>query len=143
MRRFQFKLQILLKHRKNIEDQKKRIFARVNRQLIEQESNLRKLENEYFDCREKVYNDPFIMRQNVYYTDKLKNDIRRQINVIKNTRTVLEQRRKEMVKASGDRRAMEIIREKRYKEFKTAAMRREQKLLDEICTQQYLAVHEN
>jgi len=143
MKRFRFKLETLHKHRKNIEQEKKRIFGRVNQRLVSQQSKLQNLYREYENRQEKslVSEDsrsPLLLINYTQYMSKLKHDIRTQLMDVRKTMELLEKKRRDMIKAIADRRAIEVIREKRYQEYKKMADRANTRLLDDICTQLYI-----
>ncbi len=142
MRRFRFSLASLLKHRESLERDRKRELAKVGRELLELEQTLARLEREYLAAQKRfvIKNEAqsaLLAGYYVFYMQRLRRDMAMQEQVIKETQVRFESKRLDMVKAVTDRRALEIIRERRFQEYHLKAKREEHKRTDEIGLQQF------
>jgi flagellar FliJ protein len=138
MKRFRFKLDVLLEIRKRREEKVKLELAEQNREILKQQEKLNKLHLEL----KTLQSEELIRRQNessvlslsysVAYRFKLKKDmltIGKQIDEIQeNTYRI----RKKLISATKDRKAVEILKEQQKTEWLKKFRTREQGFIDDI-----------
>lgn len=138
MKKFAFRLQSVLNYREKIEHQRHLVFARVLQVVQTQERelvDLYRLTSEAIEeLREQVAEkvDVAALRQERLY---LASVTRRIAEAIKRLRTVeneLEHARRRLIDARRDRRALELLHQRRGDEYEYEANRQMQMELDEI-----------
>lgn len=144
MKRFQFKLQVLLDLKTRIEDEKKRELADVNAHLLGAQRILKDIEDEWYRLQEEEVKrrregcSAQAMGQAVAYRLRLQDTAIRQELEIQRIRAQQETKRQALVKATQEKKALENLRERRYEEWKTKVKREEMKMVDDICQIQYV-----
>ena len=147
MKRFTFKLAALLELRKEHEERIKLRLAGKNREIIAATGEL----NVYYgDLKElqasektrRAGNEPvLLLRYSVAYRYKLKNDILRTGRRIDDLRAEATGIQRNLLEATKARRALELIRDRQFAAWKKEQRRREQKFIDDVAQQQYIASH--
>ena len=138
MKKFHFKLEALEKKRKQIEREKQSDLAKVST-LYNKEENYKSL------CFETI-------KENISYSDNLDYTNEDDMNIIiqisesnfalhnraevhennmNKIKPELIKRQKILAEASKQKRAVEILRERKYKEYKKYVLKEEQKILDD------------
>lgn len=143
MRKFQFRLQTLLKLRQIQEKQAKIALAEATSRLISEKQILLEFEKnleenfELFRQEQKQNIAVDILKMFHTYFDKMKEDITQQRQAI----AIVEQNRLECLQAlqtaMQNRQLVEKFHEKRLDEYSIELLQEEQKLLDEIGLQIY------
>ena len=134
---FNFRLQPVLKYRKLIEEKMISEFADIKRLLDCEKETLKKLERGRMDLifRLKKMGESRLRAGDVSvylsYIKYIKDEENHREEIICKVEKELEDKRTELVGASRKRRILEIIREKKLKEYKLSLISREQKELDE------------
>lgn len=143
MRKFVFRLQTLLDHRKTVEDQKLAELAEVRQEEAREVARLAELNVEVDTACERLKNalDKRAGMAEVTrwdeYVKTLRDDIAVQELTIKTVCERIEQKRQEVVTAMKDRQALESLRDKQQNEFELARARAEQNTLDEMASLRY------
>lgn len=136
---FQFKLQAVLDYRKVLEEKVMLECAEVKRRLDDERNTLQKLRREVSDLLSQLKSkgETRLSAPDVSfylsYINHLKGEERRQGGVVSRIGEELEEKRAELAEAAGKRRILEIMREKRFREYRTDMNNREQKELDETA----------
>jgi flagellar protein FliJ len=141
MKRFIFTLEPLLEIRKRKEDEVKRKLAAKNRQILKAKQEMQVLHDELNDLqvgekkRRLINIDLQSMRYAVIYRNKLKLDMIEKGNQIQGLYQESTAIQKDLTKATQERRAIEIIGERRLAEWKKEAKREEQRFTDDVSQQ--------
>jgi flagellar protein FliJ len=144
MKKFKFTLDPLLEVRKRKEDAVKLEFGRKNREILKANQEMLDLHDELKNLqsgeKERRKNSPDVqsMRLTVVYRNKLKIDLVNKGNVIQQLRREAEAIQKRLTQATKERRAIEIIGEHRFADWKRELLHQEQKLNDDITQQGYI-----
>ncbi len=136
---FHFKLQAVLDYRKLLEEKLMFECAEARRRLDDERETLQRMRREVADLvlqlksrGERRLSAPDVSFY-LSYINHLKGEGRRQEGVVSRIGEKLEKKRMELAEAAGNRRVLEIMREKRFREYKTYVNDREQKELDEAA----------
>ena len=138
MASFKFRLQKVLDYKQQVEDTKKQELFHLMKIFHEEEKVLIKLHElllkKLSEFEEKQQGELDILELLFYsgYISRLNGEIEQQREKLKEIARQITQKREEVIAASKERRIMEKLREKKYKEFMKEESRREQKFLDEI-----------
>lgn len=140
MKKFKFKLQVVLdKRQKELED-KQLEMAKVQALLKEQECELERLinrQNETIDGLEEILSqnksiDLMSIKVHQDYIEKLSDDIRMQHKIIADTEQELEAKQQEVIEALKATKTLEKLKEKQYREFIVEFEFQQQKELEDI-----------
>lgn len=138
-KKFQYKLQSVLRYREMLEGDAKRIFARANQAVEEQKAKERSLQEERLglqdDLREISQGGeiPFSQLVNTLkYIGGLEMGIASVQREAERLRREAEVSRLAFITIRRDRRALEILKEKRYKDYLKEEDRQQQLTLDEL-----------
>ena len=140
-RRFRFNLETVLRYREMQEDQRKREYLEVNRQLNEERLRREDLQRDRGAMQDEIVrgfteHDPFqSVVSNYNQVGRLENAIGESLRREQQLRAELERRRVAMVEARMDTRMMESLKERRREEFNREQEKAEQSLLDELSIQ--------
>ena len=139
MAKFIFKLQPVLGQREQIEREKQVVVGAINRERIALEPELRKfqssIENERDDLRERLGSKQGRFAGVREQALAIRAIDRRAAEVaarLADTFERLGQARGELARASADRRAIELLRERRYAQWQRELLRTEQRELDDV-----------
>jgi flagellar protein FliJ len=145
VKRFVFKLDTLLRVKKNKEDEIKRRLAEKNREAeaVRAEIEAAQAELKEFQRNVKVHRaeggeSVADLRQSVSYRNALKIKLLKAGQALDNVMVAAYGINQELIKAAQERRAVEIIREKRYEEWKKENAAAEQKFIDDLSQQMYV-----
>jgi flagellar protein FliJ len=136
MKRFTFRLQPVLDHRKRIEDQKQLVVAARARSLDEAERELARL-NEEFRKHSMMLRDghkKFETRelQCIYaHLQFLDRCIVAQIRIVAERRVALDRARTDLLEASKEKKIVEKLKERRREGYVLEEQRMEQKEIDD------------
>lgn len=145
MKKFAFKLQGVLEHRLAIEEEKKRAFAEV---LALVEAKQRQLDGIYGLLaaeREQLAGktigelDVEKLLAHRRYVGSLELRLGQLHGELHKRQQLLEIRRKALVEASRDRKALEKLKERQLEQWVVETRRLEQKALDEVALRQFRA----
>lgn len=134
---FNFRLQPVLKHRKQLEERIMLEFADKKRNLACEKETLKKLRRGTADLifRLKKMGESKLSAADasIYlsYISHMKDEENYREKIICQIEKELEEKRTKLVNASRKRRILEIIKEKKLKEYRSSLIIREQKEMDE------------
>lgn len=140
MPRFRFELQAVLDTRKRAEDFCRREVATLELERGELENGIRGRQQSIVDSREETREglvgmiQPDRLRSSANASLAMMRDAQRSVLELAGIHRRLETARGTLREASRDRRAIELVRERRFEAWKTETERREQSALDEIAT---------
>ncbi|MBC03958.1 MAG: flagellar export protein FliJ [Phycisphaerae bacterium] len=140
MARFRFQLQALLDARKRAEDVRRREVAELEGERNRLENDLRRRQASIVNAREEARDGlvgevrPHLLRAAANASMSLMRDAQRSVLELAGLHRRLDAARAVLAEASRDRRAIELVRERRYEAWKMEIERREQSALDEIAT---------
>ncbi len=140
MKRFDFKLDKVLGYRGVIEKQRKRAFAEAQRAIAAQREQIMIIEAELKKqmaelrarCVANVDVKDVAARR--LYTSYLLSALTLANETLRSLRARLEERRRELVEASKQKKVLERVRERRFADYMYEADREEQKFIDELGT---------
>lgn len=144
MKRFQFKLDVLIELRKRAEDDIKLQLGRKNREILTAREKMQLSVNELYNLqateksRRAHVTDAMELRYSVAYRHKLKADILKIGRRVDELSAEAAKIQKDLVNATKDRRAIEIVRERRFREWKKEYDRKEQGFIDDISQQGFI-----
>lgn len=144
MAAFNFRLQRVLHYKQQVEGQKKqelfhllkifheeeKVLHRLNELLLQKLSEFETKQEGDLDILELLFYSSYVARVN--------REIEEQQKKLVELSKRIEKKREEVIVASRERRVLEQLREKKYKEFLREEGRREQKFLDEIGNNAYV-----
>jgi len=138
LKKFQFRLEKVLRYKRQIEDRKKQTLSERNAELNIQKNCLLEL-HEQKGLYQNKYSSLFKGKINVYglvfsarFLDKLNKNILHQSDLVKHSEEKLEKAKLELREAMRDRKKYERIKEKRKLDHEYEMGREEQKEFDEF-----------
>ena len=140
MARFRFQLQALLDARKRVEDVRRREVAELEGERHRLEEDLRRRQSSIVNAREEARDGllgrvrPHLLRAAANASMSLMRDAQRSVLELAGLHRRLEAARAVLSEASKERRAIELVKERRFEAWKLEIERREQATLDEIAT---------
>ena len=144
MKKFKFKLQALLDHRRNKEDKKKEELGNLSRTVQDVRDFMATLKSrcsvsivELKTLQESGMNIEQITRYREFIT-ALKDDTNKQMEKLSLLMKDVENRRKELVSLSKERKIMEKLRDKEFDKFKKAVLKEEKKLIDDLGISRFI-----
>jgi flagellar FliJ protein len=144
MKKFHFKLDPLLELRKRKEDGVKMELAEKNREILDARSEMLSLYDQLTRAQEEELEergrcaDVLRMRATVAYRFKIKHDMLVKGQQIESLSREAGDIQKRLTVAMRDRRAIEMLRESRLRQWKKEAERQEQLFVDGINQQTYV-----
>ncbi len=144
MRRFRFSLEALLEMRKREEEAVKLELARKNQEIYQVQNELNDFENQLQNLQaeqvktREVVTDVLPLKLSVSYRNKLKLDMLNKGRVIYELQMQRGDVRQRLVKATQRKKAIELIREKRYQEWLKENKLREQVFIDDVSQQGFI-----
>lgn len=138
MRRFQFRLETLLKHRKNLEEQKEREFGEAQARVDRAERRLKALEQECYGILTQGRGagsriDVASLLEREQYASALKVQIAEVTQERDAAKILAEEARLVLVKARQDREAVTKLRENALEEYQRETLRLDQEAFDEMA----------
>lgn len=140
MQKFKFALENILKYRQSIEDQEKELLARAMQKVQMEESLAQKLDLEkhthlrsYDVHKSNIVN----MRQQESYLTSLDLRIKNQHKQVDEAKSVSDNIRVKVVKATSNRKILESLKDKHLTGYRQELARAEQKILDEVGISSY------
>ena len=134
---FNFRLQPTLEYRKQVEERLMLEFADTKRRLDCEKETLKKLRREKADLifrLEKMGESKLsaaCASNYLFYLSRMKDEENHREDIICQIGKELKEKRAELVDALKKKRILEILKEKRLKEYRLSLISREQKELDE------------
>lgn len=137
MKKFKFRLEQVLKYRQTVKEEKKRVLAMANAELQSEETRLAEYEEQQKNGELPQGGvcdvSQFIMVG--LYQLRLKELIIKQKLTIIQAKDKVEHARLEYIAASKESKALEMLKEKRLKEYDEYVAKEDEKFLDELVTQ--------
>ncbi|MBW2644636.1 MAG: flagellar export protein FliJ [Deltaproteobacteria bacterium] len=134
---FNFRLQSVLEYREQVEERLMLEFADTKRRLDCEKETFKKLRSERVDLifrLEKMGESKLSAADaSIYlsYISRIKDEENHREDIIYQIGRELKEKRTELVNASKKKRILEILKEKKLKEYRLSLISREQKELDE------------
>jgi flagellar protein FliJ len=145
MKKFIFSLETLLDIRQKKEDKIKLQLAEKNREIIKLQNDLslihdqlKAFQSSEIKSRVDEKIDPFLLRYSVTYRFKLKEDMLKLGRHIDDLKAQKWKINRKLITATKERRAIEILKEKRFLEWKKEYGSKEQKYIDDISQQGFI-----
>ncbi len=144
MKRFSFSLDALLKKRLHDEEEIKLELARKNSEIYASQNELSSFYEQLKDLQEdqkrdrESASDILSLKYSVSFRNKLKIDILKKGQYIQELQKHFANIKHMLVLAKQKRKTIELIREKRYKEWQKEYKRKEQVFLDDVSQQGYI-----
>lgn len=141
---FKFKLQPVLRYRKRIEEKFQLELSKIKIRFGEEKKKLYLLIQNKDECEREICSKyrkgitPSAIILYFNFIDKIKMDIEKQKSILKDLEIKIEEKRKELLRASKERKIIEKLREKREREYLEDLNRRERIFLDEISANQFI-----
>ncbi|MFP4521796.1 MAG: flagellar export protein FliJ [Fibrobacterota bacterium] len=143
MKKFEFRFSALLRSLENKEEKARKDFAEASGRFMRGSEKLTEYSREYEEYQDKESGDRPSgsdiehMRNYISYMFKIKGDIYTQKRVCDNLRAVMEKKRKILAEASREKKSLEILRDKKYRDYKKAVNKEYSRINDEIGGQLY------
>jgi len=138
MRKFDFRLNTVLKHREIIEEQAAVKHAGARDEYRRNREYLCDAKNRLAGVVEEVQTlNPFDMFNRTAFCDYMTDEIKKRETALNRSERKLEKCRTNLVKAMQDRSVLEKLREKELNIYKQAVSAAEQKETDEIAVSMY------
>lgn len=144
MKRFRFTLQTLADIKKRKEDAVKLRLAQKNREIIAAKDELAGIQGELADLmvserqRRREMASLSSLRFSVTYRHKLQHDSAAKSNLIEKLTREADAVRQELVAATKETKALQLLKDRRYVEWKREARLREQGFIDDVSQQKYI-----
>ncbi len=139
MKKFQYRMEPLLKQRKHIEDEKQKMLATAQKKILEQQDELSDIETtRQKTClsQEKKSQNAFLVAEMLVfsrYVQKLKKDRMVGAEMLKVLRQDENKKRKDLLLASQERKKYEKLKEIQQEKFYKEVEYEEKKESDEIA----------
>jgi flagellar FliJ protein len=143
MKRFQFRLDPVLRHRENLEEQEKNKLAQINFRLESEVRRLLQIETEQIETRERLRTlrlDSGDPRESSWYDPYLKRlaheaqEVRKRIDAL---RLEHKTQKETLMEASKKRKVIDTLKTRRRKEYSQFCDKEEQRNVDEIVVTRY------
>ncbi len=144
MKRFRFRLEALLRIRRENEERVKLRLAGKNREIIAAVDDMNGFYRELKDLQasEKAARGPgasaLLLRYGAAYRYRLKDDILKTGRHLEELNAEAAGIKREMLEATRKRRALEAVRDRQFAEWKKAYRRREQSVIDDVAQRKYI-----
>ncbi len=138
MKRFKFPLNTVLKYREIIEKKKKSEWATAKKEREEEEKKLKELINEEEKIKDLIKGnikgeiDLRLYFDLLNYISSLIKLQEKQSQIIEEKRRFEEEKLKEWLDAKKEKKAIELYKEKKWKEYLRELDKEEQKMVDDI-----------
>ncbi len=143
MAKYTYRLQSLINIKEKLEEQKKNELAVENNKLNQEKQVLTELYQEMsstLDKQEKEQKqsiNAIQLQLYINYTDKLKIEIKQQLDKVEKQEKKTEEVRLELLEYTKAKKSLEKLKEKDYENYLEEEKRAEQKLVDEIVSYKY------
>jgi flagellar FliJ protein len=139
VKRFQFRLETLLNLRKRREEECKTQLGRKNHEIGTARLALDRLNRAFFELQaseklKRVKTQNIIeLRYSVSYRFKLRHDIMGQNHLLDTLNGQALEIRNRLIRAMQQRRAIELLRERKHEQWRVERNREEQSFIDEVA----------
>jgi len=147
MKKFQFRLETLLQHRRNIEEKERTKFSRIRAELLAEVAHKEALCAKQAETRAELAHkesgvcDSQEILWFYRYLDRLARQVEKSAERITLLEKELEAQKQIMIRTSRDKKMIENLRGKKEKEFFVGMEREEQKSIDEIVVTRFSTRH--
>ncbi|MCS7243514.1 MAG: flagellar export protein FliJ [Candidatus Calescibacterium sp.] len=137
---FKFKLEKVLQMKLEEEEEQKRVYAKAQKKLIEEENKLEnlikslQLKTEEYKFKLMQVGQPEYFHNFNNYLDKLKKDIELQKIVVEQAKIQLEIEKQKLQEKMNERKSFEKLKEKEYQRYLQEQKMAENKFLDELSS---------
>jgi flagellar FliJ protein len=144
MAQFEFKLETLLEHRRQLEDEAQRDLARHMRERMILQNQLRTMQQTIVAAKRDLAGDLIgrVDLDRVSQFARYSGQTTQRAQAIVHRMSALERQvdlaRQKLLAATRDRRAIELLRNRQYEKWRDAQQRKEAVQLDELATQAYV-----
>ncbi len=138
MKRFAFRLETLLRHRKNLEEKERNELVRMASLLQKKCEQLQLLQDKTHATLHELAGKKIAYAEHVeigwFYTylDRLKHEMEQCRQSIAQLKQEIEDQKSLVIEASKRRKVLDTLKTRKEKEFSAAAEKEEQKAVDEI-----------
>ena len=140
MKKFRFRLESILKHREGVEKQKHISLSQVHELVLGEEQRLLEAQGLLDEARDELKTqenggeiDLPRVRQQMAYTDSLRQRVSGLLGRVRELEARLARRREEAIGARRNRKVIESLKERRHGEYLREAGRDERIRLDDIA----------
>jgi len=143
MKKFVFRLETLLNHRRNIEERERIKFSRIRSELLAELNHLEMLEAKQAETRSELASeesgkcDEREISCFCRFLDRLSREMAVSRERVTRLEQELEAQKQIMIEASRDKKMIENLRLKKQKEFLVSLERQEQKSVDELVVTRF------
>jgi flagellar protein FliJ len=140
---FRFGFEIVLRHRTLVEDQCQRDLAKVLRHKMILEDQLRQMQETIVDSKRQLGSgligrvDLDRVAQFARYSGQVAQRARDIVQKLVTAEKQIEIARQKLLKATRDRKALELLRDRQFRRWKMEQDRREAAAMDELAVQSY------
>jgi flagellar FliJ protein len=144
MRRFHFKLDVMLDIKKRAEDEVKKELAKKNGEIFatrqEREELAARLKSFFVDEKQQRLRvlDLLALRFSIVYRGQLQKEIAQKEHRITGLVSELEQLRVRLAQARKECRVLEILKEKKFARWKKEYKKEEQEYIDDVSQKGYI-----
>jgi len=144
MNRFRFRLEVLLDLRKRREEKIKLLLAEKNNMILDAQKKAAAVHDALKELQENeklqrgATLNPILLRYSISYRYKLKQDLVVALRKVDDLRAEAFKVQKELMVAIQKRRVVELVKERRYSEWKKKYNIHEQNFNDEISQQTFI-----
>ncbi|MFC1809333.1 flagellar export protein FliJ [Candidatus Omnitrophota bacterium] len=144
MKKFKFRLEKVLEHKKRIFDIAQEEYLVELRVLQGEEAKLEQFKDEYKKCMMLVIErtkKQFTIKElavHYKYLFHLKREIKCQVDVIVAQKKVTDEKRERLIAASKEKEVLVKLKDKRFKTYLQKVDKEEQKVMDDISTAKYI-----
>ena len=141
MARFRFRLQPLLRARRIAEQEKQRVVADIERQRRDLEDQLRRKQEQIASGKQNLRNDLTgsihapSLRLQAHNSLNVMRDAQRLVLELAGVHRRLDSARQELQEATRQRRAIELLRDRRYEQWLREQDRIDAAMIDELAVQ--------
>lgn len=143
MRRFQFRLETLLQHRRNVEERERTRFSRLSGELMGEVKRIEALRVRHAETLSELAPmklgdcDSREIAWFYRFLDRLTQEMEQTARRIEELEKKVEAQKQVMISATRDKKMIENLRTRRAKEFLVSSQREEQKSVDEIVVTRF------
>ncbi|WDV47693.1 flagellar export protein FliJ [Clostridiaceae bacterium M8S5] len=136
MNKFKFKLQGILNYKQVVEDMKSVELINANEELKNQEEILDNTMNQKEHLNRQKNDTKLTTIQNLRNINTFINvtneKIKKQNKMVETAKDIVDEKKVELINASKDKKILEKLKTKKYKEFLVIEKRNEEKIIDQI-----------
>jgi len=143
LRKFEFKLEAVLKHREACEEQAAIEQARALEKYRQHHDRLCAAREKLAQVQNVESTDLFDMLNKLNYCNHMVGEVKKKESILENSLNKLETCRENLVKAMQERFVMEKLKEKQLRSYNQVVSMFEQKENDDMATRQFIRLNLN